>query len=411
MNPVYNVLVYAVWFLSTYFVVVMMLTLFTHLDKLYEKRPALTRFPAVTVIVPAYNEAGKIGDTIASLKNVVYPLIQYIIVNDGSKDSTSAEVRAAIGTDGRFTFIDREVNKGKAASLNEGIAQATGEFVACMDADSIIEEHMFQKVLPYFDDGKVGAVTVTVELRHPKTILHKIIDIEYTIGLSLFLKVYSLFNCVFVTPGPFSMYRKSLLDAIGGFDVKSIVEDHEIAFRVHKAGYTIANCLEAKVMTITPPTFHGIYVQRRRWYSGSVHTLFQHADVVFNKRFGVLGVFLPFNYLLIGSGIILFYLSTYLSLKKFYELFQNYWYIGFDAFDHLFRWNMDVLRTSQISIIGYIAFFSTIIVMVIGMLITGKSFREKLVGVIGFPFMFFLYQIYWSGAIWAVIRRKTVKWR
>ena len=151
MNPIYNLFVYLVWSLSTYFVVLFLLVLFLYKNSLFEKKKALTSFPLVSVIVPAYNEEAKIGETIDSLKKIKYPNAEFIIVNDGSKDGTSKVVRAALGNDTRFQFIDRLENYGKAASLNQAIGMARGEFVACMDADSSAEPYIFQKALPYFD--------------------------------------------------------------------------------------------------------------------------------------------------------------------------------------------------------------------------------------------------------------------
>ena len=145
-----------------------------------------------------FNEEEKIADTIQSLKKVKHENIEFIIINDGSKDKTSEVVNNNIKGDQRFVFLNNKKNKGKAACLNEGINIATGEFIACMDADSIVQGDIFKKTLPYFDNDAVGAVTVSVELRKPKGLLHKIIDLEYIIGLSLFLKLFSLFNLLMV---------------------------------------------------------------------------------------------------------------------------------------------------------------------------------------------------------------------
>ncbi|MBI4441176.1 glycosyltransferase [Candidatus Woesearchaeota archaeon] len=411
MNVLYNAVVYLVWFFSTFFVVLISLVMVFNRNKLYEKKKPLDSFPLVSVIVPAYNEEHKIAETIASLKDVTYPNIEFIVVNDGSRDGTSAVVTNSIGTDPRFRFIDRKVNKGKAASLNEGISIAKGAYVACMDADSSVEPDIFHKTLPYFDRETIGAVTVSVELKNPKSILHKIIDIEYIIGLSLFLKLFSVYDCIFVTPGPFSVYRKTMLDEIGGFDITNITEDHEIAYRIHKAGYAIVNCFEAKVYTICPETFKGIYVQRRRWYSGAIHTLLQHRDVLFNNKLGVFGYFAPYNYLLVSTGLGLFYASTYLAISRTIENLWYYSYTNFNFFDHLLEFQFDILQYGRIYLIGLCAFLFTLFLMVAGLRLTGKQFASKKVGMLGFPYMFFLYQIFWSGALYAVLRRKHVRWR
>lgn len=152
MNVIINSLTYIVWFLSTYFVILLLLSVFSNRRRLFESTDKLKFFPFVTVIVPAFNEEETISSTIASLKQVNYPQdkIEYIFVNDGSRDSTSDRVHSAINGDVRFRFIDRKENKGKAFSLNEGISHAKGEFVACMDADSVVEPDIFQKALPYF---------------------------------------------------------------------------------------------------------------------------------------------------------------------------------------------------------------------------------------------------------------------
>lgn len=411
MAPLYNFIVYLVWFLSTYFVVTIILAMFIFKEKLFEKRKRMNSFPLVSVLVPAFNEATKIADTIASLKKITYPAIEYIIINDGSTDKTSSVAAAAIGKDPRFIFIDRKDNRGKASSLNEGIARAKGECIACMDADSIVQPTIFQKTIPLFKEPLVGAVTVTVQLRKPKTFLHKIIDIEYTIGLSLFLKLFSFFNCIFVTPGPFSVYRKKMLDQIGGFDVTNITEDHEIAYRIHKAGYRIENCFEAKVYTISPATFKGVYVQRRRWYSGAIHTFFQHTDTIRNKKLGLFRYATPFNFLLISSGMMLFYASTYMGISKFLNKLWQYQYTGFNFFKDFFDFNIDLFATSQISLVGFCAFFFTLFIMFSGLWLTRKKVGAKKIGMLGFPFMFFLYQIFWTGAILAALRKKRVKWR
>lgn len=413
MEPLYNALVYVVWFLATYFIVLFMLIIFTHKDKLYENRKPKSGHnnPLVSIIVPAYNEEGKITDTILSLKNITYRNVEFVIVNDGSKDKTSEVVKAKINNDKRFIFIDNAQNKGKAAALNDGIRSARGEFVACMDADSTIEPGIIEKSLPYFNNKDVGAVTVSVEVKNPRRFLDRVIDLEYTLGLSLFLKVLSFFDCVIVTPGPFSIYRRSMLDEIGGFDVNNITEDLEIAYRIQKSRYKIKHCLEAKVQTVLPPTFKGVYIQRRRWYSGAIQTLVQHRKILFSNRYGLFGFFLPYNYILIGLGLLLFLYTDYLSISKTIENMLYLQYTNFDFLERLLEWEFDILNFNILDLLGNIMLVATVVVMIIGIYFTRKSYKKNKLGMIGYPFLFLLYQIFWLGAIIAVIKGKKIKWR
>jgi len=390
-----------------------MLIIYTNKDKLYERISLKPRQvnPLVSIIVPAYNEQVTIADTISSLKRVTYCKIEYIIVNDGSKDSTSEVVKTCIKGDKRFVFLDNKENKGKAASLNEGISNAKGEFVACMDADSTIEPTIIEKVLPYFDDEKVGAVTVSVEVKNLNKFLNKVIDLEFILGLSLFLKALSFIDGIHVTPGPFSIYRKSVLTEISGFDVNSITEDLEIAYRIHKSKYKIRHCLEAKVQTIVPSTFRGIYVQRRRWYSGAIYTAIQHRKMLINNRHGVFSYLIPFNFALILFGLLLFVYADYLSILKVVDNLLYFQYTNFNFFHHFLIWEWDILNFNTLDIFGNIMFLATITIMILGIYISKKDYKEKKLGMVGYPFLFLLYQIFWIGAIAAVVKGKKVKWR
>ena len=180
MNIGYTILVHVVWFLSTYFVIVFILALFSNRNKLYES-PSLKKDnkpKKVSIVISAYNEENTISDCIKSLQRIDYPkeLYEILVVNDGSKDKTSEVIRR-YADNKNIMFIDNEKNKGKAACLNEGIERAKGEYIACMDADSIVSEDILKKTVPYFEDEKVGSVTVSVEVRFVKNFLQRILGL------------------------------------------------------------------------------------------------------------------------------------------------------------------------------------------------------------------------------------------
>ncbi len=410
MTPLYNAFVYMVWFCATYYVVFLLLALIIGKDKLFEKRSLGKWRPSVSVIVPAYNEEKTIAHTIESLQKITYPKVEFIVLSDGSSDGTGDAVRRAIQGDPRFRFVDNTENKGKAATLNQGIDLAQGQFVACMDADSMVEPDVFEKALPYFRGKRVGAVTITVEVAEKKRFLHRIFDIEYIIGLSLFLKVFSFFDSVFVTPGPFSIYRATALRHIGGFDANNITEDLEIAYRLQKAHYRIATCMEAKVRTYIPPTFSGLYKQRRRWYTGALQTLNQHRSMLFDRRYGMFAYVVPINYLIIFLGLALFIAGVYLSLSQVVQFLFNIQYTGFNFLDHI-TFNIDLLQVGNINMIGITAFLATIVSMFMGLAYANKRFRDRKLGIIGYPLLFFLYQVFWISAVWNAVRGKKVKWK
>ncbi|MBI2651363.1 glycosyltransferase family 2 protein [Candidatus Woesearchaeota archaeon] len=419
MNLAYTLLVYVVWFLSTYFIVVFLLALFKNKKLLYNSINNIdnadtktAKLPKVSIILPAYNEESEIENSIVSLTSIDYPkeLLEVIVVNDGSTDKTTEIVKKY--ADGKkIILIDNEKNKGKAACLNQGILLANGEYIACMDADSVVPKGILKKTLPYFKNAKIGAVTVSVEVTNPKNFLQRIIQIEYNLGLSLFLKVFSFFDCIHVTPGPFSIYRKTLLDKIKGFDEKNITEDLEIAYRIHKSGYKIGNCMDTSVRTVTPNNLKGLYRQRRRWYSGALLTLWQHKDILFKRKAGIFGYFIPFNYALITLGLGLFLLSLYLTLSNIINHIFLYSLTNFNFFSNWSFEDFDFLAVSIFLFFGLSGILSMILLLIFGLNSLKNSPKKRFSMFFGYFVLFFLYQFFWLSSFFLVIFRRQVKWR
>ncbi len=414
MNLAYTITVSGVWFLSTYFAVVLLLTLFIRKSELHTSPPLtnLNKLPKVSILVPVYNEEETVGESIKSLEKVDYPKdkLEIVIINDGSTDNTS-EIVKKYTHNKNIIFIDNKKNKGKAACLNQGIINSTGKFIACMDADSDVSPDIIKKTIPYFKDEKMGAVTVTVEVKNPETWLEKIIEIEYIIGLSLALKALSFFNAIHVTPGPFSIYRRSLFSNVGVFDTKNITEDLEIAYRIQKNGYKIANCTSTKVKTIAPNNIKSLYVQRKRWYSGALLTLWKHKNVIFNSKLGAFAFVMPYTYILMILGLFLFVFSTYLGISNLIRSMSFFSLTNFNFISYLALYDFDLLSMSTLTFFGIIAIITTITIAVICLRLVNRKVRNMVPGFIGFIFLFFLYQVFWASSIYSVLLGKKIKWR
>lgn len=413
MNILYSIIVSSVWFLSTYFNVVFLLALLSRKDELF-KSPKLGKnesMPKVSIIVPAYNEEETIGQSIKSLKKVDYPKakLEIIIVNDGSRDNTSKIVNNLKGRG--IIFLDNKDNKGKAACLNQGISIATGDLVACMDADSEVKSDIIRKTVPYFKDAKIGAVTVSVEVKNVNGFLQKIIKIEYIIGLSLALKALSFFNSVNVTPGPFSIYRKKIVEEIGMFDTKSITEDLEIAYRIQKAKYKIACCINTKVRTIIPDTFKSLYKQRKRWYSGAIYTLIQHRGIFLNPKGGYFSYIIPYTFLLIFLGLFLFGFSVYLSISGIARGISFFYLTDFNFLSYITLHKFDILTSGTLTFLGIAVLATTLFSCYVCLRMVNKANKKNFGGAAAFMLMFFLYQIFWAASIFTVIFRRKVSWR
>jgi glycosyltransferase involved in cell wall biosynthesis len=88
----------------------------------------------ISVVVPAYNAERTILETIASVQQQTFSDFELIVINDGSTDGTLEQLNTV--KDPRLKVFSYE-NGGISVARNRGIAQATGEFIAFLDADDL----------------------------------------------------------------------------------------------------------------------------------------------------------------------------------------------------------------------------------------------------------------------------------
>jgi cellulose synthase/poly-beta-1,6-N-acetylglucosamine synthase-like glycosyltransferase len=146
---------------------------------------------------------------------------------------------------------------------------------------------------------------------------------EYIFGI-IRQHTMSIVQGIHVTPGPFSLYRRSTVLAVGGFAHGYQTEDLEMALRLQKAGYKIANAPRARVYTKAPRTVLGLVKQRTRWTSGFMRNVFnEYSDMIGSTRYGALGALvLPLGVLMIGSGMVLFCLSIFEFISHLIGAYQ-----------------------------------------------------------------------------------------
>jgi glycosyltransferase involved in cell wall biosynthesis len=111
--------------------------------------------PLVSVLIPAYNSARYIGESLYSVSRSDYPNLETIVIDDGSTDHTHDVVAQFSGS---LNYIKLEQNRGLAAALNAGIAAARGEFVARLDADDLSEPWRFHEQVKFLVENPDIAV-------------------------------------------------------------------------------------------------------------------------------------------------------------------------------------------------------------------------------------------------------------
>jgi len=270
------------------------------------------KYPTVTIIVPAWNEELTLPGTVNSLLSLEYPKdkLTILIIDDGSTDRTF-EVAQQYSANPQIRIMTK-ANGGKHTAMNLGIEESDSDLIGCLDADSYVEPNALREIVTYFDSKDVMAVTPSVQIYNPDNVLSKVQSDEYMIG-EFTRKVFSRFNGLYVTPGPFSIYRRSVFAQIGGFVHGYGTEDMEMALRMQSNRMRIENAHTAIVLTVSPKTPLALYKQRVRWVSGFLkNAFFSYRHMFFNRKYENLGILtMPFAF--ISIFVALFFSAMYVK--------------------------------------------------------------------------------------------------
>ncbi len=213
--------------------------------------------PSVSVLIPAYNEEGVIVQTVNSVLASDYPAMQVIVVNDGSTDETGALLDTHFGDDPRVQII-HQVNRGKAAALNNAMGQAKTEIVVTIDADTEIETDAIRQLMRHFSDPGTGAVAGNVKVGNRSRWLTRWQALEYITSQNMEKRAFDLLNCITVVPGALGAWRVSY-------------EERAVAW------------------TEAPETANVLIRQRFRWTFGTLQSFWKHRDTLFRRKYGTLG--------------------------------------------------------------------------------------------------------------------------
>ncbi|MEW1602515.1 glycosyltransferase [Streptomyces sp. NPDC093808] len=246
----------------------------------------------VTVLVPAYNEAKCIENTVTSLMASDHP-IEVLVIDDGSTDGT-ARIVEAMGLPN--VRVIRQLNAGKPAALNRGLANARYDIVVMMDGDTVFEPSTVRELVQPFGDPKVGAVAGNAKVGNKDSLIGAWQHIEYVMGFNLDRRMYDILRCMPTIPGAVGAFRKSALEPIGGMSDDTLAEDTDVTMALHRAGWRVVYAENARAWTEAPETVQQLWSQRYRWSYGTMQAIWKHRRALVEKgpsgRFGRVG--LPF---------------------------------------------------------------------------------------------------------------------
>ncbi|MDR6975877.1 cellulose synthase/poly-beta-1,6-N-acetylglucosamine synthase-like glycosyltransferase/peptidoglycan/xylan/chitin deacetylase (PgdA/CDA1 family) [Streptomyces sp. 3330] len=260
------------------------------------RRPGFRWGPTVTepvsVLVPAYNEAKCIENTVRSLMASEHP-IEVLVIDDGSSDGTALIVEAMGLPNVR---VVRQLNAGKPAALNRGIANARHDLIVMMDGDTVFEPSTVRELVQPFGDPKVGAVAGNAKVGNRDSLIGAWQHIEYVMGFNLDRRMYDVLGCMPTIPGAVGAFRRSALERVGGMSDDTLAEDTDITMAMHRDNWKVVYAEKARAWTEAPESVQQLWSQRYRWSYGTMQAIWKHRRAVVERgpsgRFGRVG--LPF---------------------------------------------------------------------------------------------------------------------
>ncbi|MBI5355146.1 MAG: glycosyltransferase family 2 protein [Candidatus Aenigmarchaeota archaeon] len=371
--------------------------------------PVTAGSPSITFLVPAFNEEKNIGRCIDSLLSMDYGgEVKIVVINDGSTDRTGEIAKQYAG---KVTVLEKpnEGKKSKALNYALGKLPVSTELTACMDADSYVSKDYLKRIVEHM--GNADAVTPAMKVSEPRTIYQMVQWVEYCFAIFL-RRVFSVFECQYVLPGPGSIYRTASLKKAGYFDENNLTEDMELAFRMHDNGQKIGNCVNAFVYTECPDTFRKLLKQRVRWYRGYLQNVFKYRHMILNPSYGNLGIYLiPVNFIWIFVLLFLFIYPIFNIASQIWDFSIRWSSIGFALTQPKFNIGLVYLDFY----IVFWALFWVLNIMTVYLSITASGEKVDLKArkkyYIGYVLMYpVMLTIFWIAALWDEISKARLRW-
>jgi peptidoglycan-N-acetylglucosamine deacetylase len=256
--------------------------------------------PKVSILIAAYNEEKNIASCLASLRKLSYPRqnMEIIVVDDGSKDSTASIAKK------EGAKVIHGNHQGKTSALNLGLRHAKHEFIFTLDADTIVDKNCLKELMAPFAENDVGATTGNSKIKNSKGILGMFQNLEYHYNNLIRTGFSKVFKNGIWFFGALACYRKSALSKIGFFKKDTLAEDMDCALELKRKGYRTINVQKAFGHTLAPATIGELFRQRRRWWIGTLQSLWK------NKKLFSIKSPLSINFLFINQWWWSFYAFT-----------------------------------------------------------------------------------------------------
>lgn len=295
--------------------------------------------PSISILAPAYNEEATIAESVTALLALHYANLELVVINDGSPDRTLDVLKERFDLVPIHTIVWKrletkpvrglyrsrahpnllvvdKVNGGKADALNVGLNLATGDLVCVIDADTIVDADALQRLArPFLSRHDVLAAGGTIRIangstiaagrvthpRAPRTFVAGVQVVEYFRAFLFGRLGWNLIGGNLIISGAFGLFRRPAVIAAGGYTHDTVGEDMELVLKLRRQAYeagqrhAVLFVPDAVAWTECPESLRVLGRQRDRWHRGLSDVLWRHRRMLFNPRYGVVGLWcLPY---------------------------------------------------------------------------------------------------------------------
>lgn len=269
------------------------------------KKRLLNSWPALSFLVPCYNDADTVEQTLSSIFETCGPNADVVVIDDCSTDDSHAKLSTLQRTHG-FRLYKNSTNLGKSKTLNAHFKHTIHEIVVLVDADVIVSGKALEDAVCRLQVPGVGAVSCPYRSAN-----HGFIPLMQTIEynmLSFIQGAYNVFSTIALWGGFIVVKRDAFVQA-GGFSLNAITEDMDLAFKLNRNGWRVEQSF-IPILTYVPDTLSKWYRQKIRWSSGGLQCFVHHYRVWLKNPLHVLFlssfcVILTFSTLKMGRSLFL----------------------------------------------------------------------------------------------------------
>jgi hyaluronan synthase len=251
--------------------------------------------PAMTVIIPAYNEGSMVKQSIESVAAADYPpdRLRIVVVDDGSTDDTWEHIAGcSLAHPGLVDAVRFPRNRGKRAALEAGFRRASGEIVVTIDSDSVIDRGALLALAGALRDRRVGAVAGKVSVYNRRSgLLPRMLHVHFALSFDLLRAVQSVYGTVYCCPGALAAYRRTAVcEVLDEWREQKFMgapctygEDRALTNYILARGYDTVYQRSAVVHTIVPTTYWKLAKMYLRWDRSYVREELRFFRIVWSR--------------------------------------------------------------------------------------------------------------------------------